>query len=280
MQKMVTRPKPIRAHVITGGYPPGSPAGHDHDFARLRVLELLYDHEGVHTTVAGDYTDLEKWLEPCTLLVSYVAGPVAHDEQNKVLRQWIEAGGRWLALHGSSGGRAVRVQPEGRRRRMVKMPYHETLGGFFINHPPIRKFRVDTVDPKHPLTRGMPESFETIDEPYMVELQQPPRSQVLLTSSWGPDPTGGETGFVYDEDTSLFPDGKTRAVAYVREMSQGAVAYTTLGHAHTPTTNSQVRVDDSVVPGGEVPLTLRGSWETAGFRQLLKNGIAWGLGND
>ena len=30
-----------RAHVVTGGFPLGSSAGHDHDFARLRLLGLL-----------------------------------------------------------------------------------------------------------------------------------------------------------------------------------------------------------------------------------------------
>ncbi len=30
-----------RAHVIAGGFPPGSAAGHDHDYARLRLLTLL-----------------------------------------------------------------------------------------------------------------------------------------------------------------------------------------------------------------------------------------------
>jgi hypothetical protein len=30
-----------RAHVITGGFPPGMAAGHDHDHARLRLLTLL-----------------------------------------------------------------------------------------------------------------------------------------------------------------------------------------------------------------------------------------------
>jgi len=30
-----------RAHLITGGFPPGSLAGHDHDYARLRLLGLL-----------------------------------------------------------------------------------------------------------------------------------------------------------------------------------------------------------------------------------------------
>ena len=30
-----------RVHLITGGYPVGSLAGHDMDYARLRLLELL-----------------------------------------------------------------------------------------------------------------------------------------------------------------------------------------------------------------------------------------------
>ena len=37
----MTDPKPNRAHLITGGFPPGSAAGHDHDHARLRLLTLL-----------------------------------------------------------------------------------------------------------------------------------------------------------------------------------------------------------------------------------------------
>ena len=271
-------PQAIRAHVITGGFPPGQPAGHDHDYARLRILELLKERDDVHATVSGDYTDLEKWLPRCRLLVTYVAGPVADDEQNTVLRQWVEAGGRWLALHGSSGGKAARL-PDSNRRQMVKMSYHHTLGGFFINHPPIRKFRVDLVDRKHPLTRGLPESFETIDEPYMVELQAPESTEVILTADWGPVPPS-DSGFYYEEDTAVLPGGTKRAIAFVRELSQGAVAYTTLGHCHTPTTNGQRSVDASVAADGKPPLHLLGSWETEGFRTFLRNGVAWGLGED
>ena len=32
--------KSKRAHLITGGYPAGSDAGHDMNFARLRLLEF------------------------------------------------------------------------------------------------------------------------------------------------------------------------------------------------------------------------------------------------
>ena len=35
-----------RVHVIAGGYPPGALGGHDMDYARLRLLELLEEHGG------------------------------------------------------------------------------------------------------------------------------------------------------------------------------------------------------------------------------------------
>ncbi|MQA00660.1 MAG: hypothetical protein GEU80_15255 [Dehalococcoidia bacterium] len=278
---MVTeRPRPKRAHVIAGGYPPGSPAGHDHDYARLRLLELLEGPEHVHTTVAGDFTDIEKWLPGTRFLVTYVAGPFADDEQTRFLSDWLAGGGRWLALHGSSGGQARRDPAQGNRRRMVKSSYHQTLGGFFINHPPVRRFRVDVVDRDHPLTRGLPESFETVDEPYMIEVQEPSESHLLLTAELGPDASPPGFGFAYDEDTALQPDGKTRVLGYVRETGDGAVAYVSLGHCHTPTTNSQPFVDESVSPDTKTPRTLRGSWETEAFPMLLRNAVAWGLDGD
>ena len=33
--------KSKRAHLITGGYPAGSDAGHDMNYARLRLLEIF-----------------------------------------------------------------------------------------------------------------------------------------------------------------------------------------------------------------------------------------------
>lgn len=266
----------IRAHVLAGGFPAGQMAGHDHDYARLQILEELNKREHVNTTVTNDYDDIEKWLPDCKLLVTYVSGPIAQEEQHTVLRQWVEAGGRWLALHGSSGGKAARI-PDTNRRQMVKMDYHNTLGGFFIHHPPIRKFNVELTDAQHPLTKGMPQVFETIDEPYMVEIQAPDQTEVLLTADWGMVPPQ-ETGFYYEADTAVLPGTSTRAIAFERTLSQGAVAYTTLGHCHTPQTNSQRSVHESVDPNHEVPLHLRGSWETEGFRTLLANGLSWGLG--
>ena len=177
---------PARAHVICGGFPPGRPAGHDHDYARLRLLELLADQE-IHASTANDFVDIERWLPISRLLITYVAGPYPGPDQDRAIRAWINAGGHWLGLHGTTGGRAVRLDsPNDRRRAMARLEHHETLGGFFLNHPPVRRFQVKVHSSDDRLTEGLPETFETIDEPYMVECSDP-KARVLLTAELGPD---------------------------------------------------------------------------------------------
>src|SRR5262245_43007444 len=174
-----------RAHLIAGGFPPGSSAGHDHDYARLRLLERLAAAE-VPASVANDFADVEKWLPVSRLLITYAAGPYPDAAQCRSMQRWIEGGGRWLALHGTSGGRAERVGgfPQ---RRTVKTEHHALLGSYFLTHPPIRKIRVEVPAGDHPLTRGLGASFEVEDEPYFVELQDPAATQILLTADYGPD---------------------------------------------------------------------------------------------
>jgi uncharacterized protein len=274
---MTSTPKPVRVHLIAGGFPPGSPAGHDMDYARLRLLQLLQEHPQVRSTVANDFTDVAKWLPDTQLLVTYVAGPYLNDEQNEGLRRWLEGGGRWLALHGTSGGKAVRLGEAGGLKKMVKTSHHDTLGSFFLNHPPMRKFRVQVSDREHAVTRGLPASFEVVDELYLIELQEPSACQVLLTTELDKDPSPPGFGFVYDQDTSVLPDGKTRVLGYSRSLGRGGVVYIALGHCHSPTDNRQRIVDASVQTSGDAPKLFRGSWETEPFERLLRNGIAWGI---
>ena len=277
---MVAAPERHRIHLVVGGYPPGNPASHDHDYARRQILNALGERKHTHTTVSGDFEDIEKYLPGTELLITYTAGPIPTDEQAAFMTDWASEGGRWFALHGTSGGRARRVpdalRPDGRpRRRMLRAAYHDLLGAFFLNHPPARRFNVDVVDHDHPITRGLPDTFETIDEPYILDLRDDVRP--LITAKLGPDNSPEGFGFVYDEDKGLLPDGQTRIVGFVREQGKGAVAYVALGHNHAPTTNPQTLVDENVVPGGVAPLTLRGSWEKESFQQLLRNAIAWGI---
>lgn len=270
--------QPIRVHLITGGFPPGLPAGHDMDYARLRILQLLREHAQISTTVSNDFTDIARWLPHCHLLITYVAGPYPDEEENQAIRQWLDAGGRWFALHGTSGGKAMRVGPERTSRQMVKTAHHATLGSFFLNHPPLRKFRVTVTDRHHALASNLPESFEVIDELYMIELQEPATTQVFLTTELDKDPSPAGFGFVYEKDTSVLADGKTRVLGYTRPCGKGGVAYVALGHCHAPTNNRQRIVDASVQAEGNSPQVFRGSWESAYFEQVLRNGILWGIG--
>ncbi|HKV53535.1 MAG TPA: ThuA domain-containing protein [Candidatus Binataceae bacterium] len=270
--------KPAQVHVVTGGFPPGTPGGHDMDYARVRLFELLQENSSVRATAANDFADLERWLPASQMLITYVAGPFPDESQNRLLRQWLDAGGRWLALHGTSGGRALAVGGDRKVRKMVKMDHHETLGAFFLNHPPLCRFRVTVTDRAHPLTRGVPESFEVADELYMIELQQPAEAHVLLTTEMAKDPSPAGFGFVYDRDTSLLPDGKTRVLGYVREVGKGGVTYFALGHCYAPANNVRPLIDSSVASEGAPPKVFRGSWESAAFERLLRNAIEWGCG--
>ena len=264
-----------RAHLIVGGFPPGSLAAHDMNYARRRLLEILGESPMLSVTAANDYADIARWLPESRLLITYVAGPFPDLQQNILIAEWIAAGGRWLALHGTSGGKAERVGERG--RRMVKGPHHETLGSFFLNHPPARKFRVDVVDRNHPITRDLPASFEVTDELYLVELQHRETTRILLTTELEHDPSPRGFGFVYERDTALLPDGKTRVVGYTRQIGEGEVIYFALGHCHSPISNGQPFVDASIEASGKTPLTFRGSWEAPEFTRLVSNSIAWSM---
>src|SRR5262249_1398972 len=161
----MTDTKSGRAHLIAGGFPPGSQAGHDHDYARLRLLGLLAERE-VAASVANDFADVEKWLAVSRFLITYVAGPYPDAAQCRAMQQWLEAGGRWLGLHGVSGGRAERVEGS-RQRRTVKTEHHALLGSYFLTHPPICQIRV-ALAPASPLTRGLRPSFVVQDQPYFI----------------------------------------------------------------------------------------------------------------
>lgn len=262
----MTDPKPRRAHLITGGFPPGSAAGHDHDHARLRLLTLLAEQD-VQASVGNDFTDVEKWLPVSRLLIAYTAGPYPDAAQSRAMKSWVEAGGHWLALHGTSGGRAQRVEGV-RQRRTVKTEHHELLGSMFLTHPPICKFRVDVKD-EHPLTKGVGGSFEVADEPYFIELQDAASSRVLLTADYGEKAVSPVVKPLYGSDTSLQSDGRTRVLGYTRQVGDGNVTYFALGHCHNPASRAGRAPDPAEIP------TFRGAWDTPQFTTLLSNAIAW-----
>jgi type 1 glutamine amidotransferase len=266
----MTELKSGRAHLIAGGFPPGTHAGHDHDYARLRLLGLLAEQD-VPASVANDFADVDRWLPVSQLLISYVAGPFPDTTQCHAIERWLRAGGRWLGLHGTSGGRAERVDGI-RQRRTVKTEHHALLGSYFLIHPPICKVRVE-VRGNDRLTRGLGPSFDVEDEPYFIEIQDPASTQILLSADYGSHTLSSTIGTLYGSDTSLQPDGRSRVLGYTRKVGDGAVTYVALGHCHNPSIRAGRTIDST----DTAPLTFRGSWESDAFITLLRNGIAWGV---
>ena len=262
-----------RAHLITGGFPLGTNAGHDMDYVRLRLLDSLYNH-GFSTTVSNHFGDVGAHLANTDLLVSYVAGPFPSNSECDEMNQWLKEGGKWFALHGTSGGKAARMDGEGRRRQMVRLPHHDLLGAFFLNHPPIRKFNVHVEKRNHPVFKDLPADFEVSDELYIIEPMVD--GETLLTTELPEDPSPPNFGFFYEHDTSLQSDGKTRVLATERTVGKGAVVYIALGHTHAPSNNSQPFVDESVSTDSSTPTTFRGVWENEAFNTIVTNAMAWG----
>src|SRR5215467_12469395 len=260
-----------RSHLVAGGFPPGSSAGHDHDYARLRLLTLL-DERQIPASVANDFVDMEKWLPVSRLLVTYVAGPYPGAEQCARLKSWLEAGGHWLALHGTSGGRAERVEGLA-QRRTVRTEHHELLGSMFLTHPPACRFRVDVRDAQHPVTKGLAASFEVEDEPYFIELRNISSAQILLTADYGTKGSWPVVEKLYGSDTSVQSDGKTRVLGYTRRIGDGAVTYLALGHCHNPYS----RLGRTTGGDSERLATFRGPWQLRAFSTLLSNAIAWAM---
>jgi hypothetical protein len=55
-----------RAHLIVGGFPPGSAAGHDMNYARLQLLQNMQAKQNLAITVTNDFKDIERWLPGTT----------------------------------------------------------------------------------------------------------------------------------------------------------------------------------------------------------------------
>ena len=88
----------------------------------------------------------------------------------------------------------------------------------------------------------------------------------MLTADYGAGVTSPAIGTLYESDTSLLPDGRTRVLGYTRDVGAGGVTYIALGHCHNPAIRGP-RAD----PTDTTPLTFRGSWEVDPFRVLLQN---------
>ena len=71
---------------------------HDIDFARLELLKLLGEDMRFRVRVFEDYENLEA-IQAADCIVTYTCDVVPSLAAQEVLKEWLNAGGRWYALH-------------------------------------------------------------------------------------------------------------------------------------------------------------------------------------
>jgi type 1 glutamine amidotransferase len=228
---------------------------HDTNFARLELLKLLAEQADVWVHVAADFSDIET-LSRCRTLITYTCDLCPTLDQQKGLQTWLQAGGRWLALHATN---ALIGFVNGKADTPDRAPLFMTLlGSRFIAHPAITKFTVRVADPTHPLVAGLTD-FEAEDEPYYCEYTGSPH--VLLEASYN-QPSTGYVRSDYGTDRASHPQ------MYLHRVGDGEVLYLTLGHC--------CGKYDMRPLANEVPIH-RGSWKNPVFYELLRRSIAWNI---
>ncbi|MEE2768635.1 MAG: ThuA domain-containing protein [Actinomycetota bacterium] len=247
-------PARLDAYLVAGG------KYHDIDFARRELLDLLGEHEYVRTTVAANYEDVAS-LTASGFLVSYTCDVRPSKTAQHAIREWVEAGGRWVALHGTNAALDL-PRPNGVEAPRCFPHWVQTLGSQFIAHPPIAPYPVKVATAEHWLVSGI-EPFETDDELYLMEYPDREALEVLLHTHW----LGEATGF-QEADWTGGPE--EHLIQYLRPLGGGAVLYNTLGHCRghwdmTPLVDYYPKVE-------------RCSWEKPQYYELLRRAIRWGLG--
>jgi hypothetical protein len=231
---------------------------HDVDFARLELLKLLAEHENVRVRVCADYADTAA-IAKAKFLVTYCCDVRPTEVQQDALAAYVQAGGRWIALHGTNA--ALDFTPKGVDAPRCFPKLAHTLGSQFVAHPPIAPYRVKLSDASHPLVAGIKE-FDTDDELYLCEYHEREKLQPLLETEY----SGDAKGFV-EADWS---HTKQHLVMYLRPLGQGAVLYNTLGHCRG---HYDMRPVMDFYPKIE-----RCSWDKPEYYELLRRSLRWALG--
>lgn len=247
-------PPPIDVTLVAGGM------YHDVDFARLELLKLLAEDERFRVRVQPDYEDADA-IAAGSILVSYTCNTRPSEGAQQTIHDWVESGGRWVALHGTNAALDIGT-PQGVDAPRVFPLWAETLGSQFVAHPPIAPYPVEITDPEHWLVAGI-EPFDTDDELYLCEYADVDALYPLLHTTW----SGQATGFV-EADWTDKPD--RHLVMYLRELGAGSVLYNTLGHCRG---HYDMR---PVLP--YYPRIERCSWENPAYYELLRRSLRWAKG--
>ena len=166
------------------------------NLSRVQLLVILRDGRQVERVGEG--------REPLRTLVDPLHGEIKTWmtlDQERAVAEFVEKGGSFLNLHNSLG----LYPPAG--------PYLKLVGGRYIGHGPYERFRVEVVDPDHPITEGVSD-FTTADEQHTPVLYDESQVHMILESR--------------------MDNGIAVPAGWVREVGKGRVCHLASGHPAEP----------------------------------------------
>jgi len=249
----------IDVYLVAGG------KYHNIDHARLELLKLLAELPRIKVQVGPDYSDIDA-ICACDFLITYTCDVIPTEAQTTRLRDYINDGSRWFALHGTNSILEF-LAPDESGFPLVdcperNIPFMEILGSQFMSHPPIHEYEVLKTEPDHPLVTGIP-TFTVDDELYLCKFHG--EHQTLLHTHWS-DPV---TSFIRDD---WIRDSDIQPVFYIHPYGRGQVLYLTLGHCRGKYDMQPIME--------EYPVPEEGAWRTEEFYELVRRGIQWAMPAD
>jgi type 1 glutamine amidotransferase len=187
---------------------------------------LMYRHASITNGIAAiqklgaehhfrvDATEDSSWLTSANLarykviIFLSTSGDILNEEQQTAFREFIEQGGGLVGIHAAVAGD---VATEG------GWPwYGEALCARFTNHSAIVEATIEVEDTRNPSTAALPKRWVRRDEWY--NFIESPRGKVRVLASL---------------DETTYKGGTMRGdhpVAWCKQIGQGRVWYTALGH--------------------------------------------------
>jgi hypothetical protein len=147
--------------------------------------------------------------------------PWIREEQGRAVREFVERGGGFYALHNAS------------HISLSSKDYRDVMGGAFDGHPPVRPFKVRVTHPDHPITRGVSDFMVTDEQHYLI-YDKDPRFVILRSENL---------------DGLRFEDKGTTAIAgWAYDYGKGRVAFTAPGHnLHSMWVPEYVKIQQNTV---------------------------------